>query len=130
MPVKLVLRLLRRESVKSATAGLSSSEVHKQRAARHCWRASSGTRWVAAIIGLLFLSGCRHAAKQGGSDDEDPKPIVKVEVRPVVRATLDETVEVLGTTQPLKRRTARVTTAMEGRVAAILPEADEPTNGV
>ncbi|HEV3415282.1 MAG TPA: hypothetical protein VG056_00640, partial [Pirellulales bacterium] len=54
------------------------------------------------------------------------KPIVQVEVRPVVRTSLDETVEVLGTTQPLRSRTARVTTAIEGRVAEILPAAIEP----
>ena len=81
---------------------------------------------IAAALGtLLLLAGCRHDAADATADDE-AKPTVTVEVRPVVRTALDETIEVLGTTQPLKHLTARVTTATEGRVAAIRPESDEP----
>ena len=84
-----------------------------------CWNI-----FAAATFALLLFAGCRHDAKADAASDDEAKPVVKVEVRPVVRTALDETVEVLGTTQPLKRRTARVTTAMEGRVAAILPEGE------
>jgi multidrug efflux pump subunit AcrA (membrane-fusion protein) len=78
-------------------------------------------RWCGlAAVGLFLLSGCRHDAKDAAAEDEAKLP-VKVVARPIVRTAIDETVEVLGTTQSLKRLTARVTTAMEGRVAAILP---------
>jgi multidrug efflux pump subunit AcrA (membrane-fusion protein) len=89
-------------------------------------RRIGGCSFLTAAFSLLLFAGCRHDAKADAASDDEAKPVVKVEVRPVVRTALDETVEVLGTTQPLKRRTARVTTAMEGRVAAILPEV-EPT---
>jgi multidrug efflux pump subunit AcrA (membrane-fusion protein) len=97
---------------------------------RHCHRPTRENRsaafWLAA--GIVLVAGCRPVAKADdpAADDEAVAP-VKVEVRPVVRAALDETVEVLGTTQPLRSKTARVTTAVEGRVAEILPEASEAT---
>jgi multidrug efflux pump subunit AcrA (membrane-fusion protein) len=79
-------------------------------------------------VGILLLAGCRQNAKADGGAETDAsvKPIVQVEVQPVVGTSLDETVEALGTTQPLRSRTARVTTAIEGRVAEILPAAIEP----
>jgi multidrug efflux pump subunit AcrA (membrane-fusion protein) len=74
-----------------------------------------------------LLAGCRQNAKEGAPEDEvSAKPVVQVELQPVVRTAIDDTVEVLGTTQPLRSRTARVTTAIEGRVAQILPAASEP----
>ena len=77
-----------------------------------------------AIVALLLLSGCHsHARTEASADDDASAPIVQVELKPVVRTSLDETIEVLGVTQPLRNRTARLTTSVEGRVAAILPAA-------
>jgi multidrug efflux pump subunit AcrA (membrane-fusion protein) len=86
-------------------------------------------RWCGlAAVGLFLLSGCRHGAKDAAEDEA--KPPVNVVAQPIVRTAIDETVEVLGTTQSLKRLTARVTTAMEGRVAAILPsDVEVPPSG-
>ncbi len=104
----------------SILSGCGPGELHPL---RQLW--NQGARCVAtycllALVVVGLLTGCRHDAKDAGAEDE-AKPVVKVEARPIVRTALDETVEVLGTTQPLKRLTARVTTAMEGRVAVILP---------
>jgi multidrug efflux pump subunit AcrA (membrane-fusion protein) len=111
---------LNRRLMSSILSGCGPGELHPLRQLRN-----QGARCVAngcllALVVVGLLTGCRHDAKDAGAEDE-AKPVVKVEVRPIVRTALDETVEVLGTTQPLKRLTARVTTAMEGRVAAILP---------
>lgn len=76
--------------------------------------------FVAASV--CCISGCRPVAKADAAGDENAGPVVKVSVQPVKRTSLDETIEVLGVTQPLRNRTARVTTAIEGRVAEILPE--------
>jgi multidrug efflux pump subunit AcrA (membrane-fusion protein) len=78
------------------------------------------------LAGIVLIAGCRPVAKADDPAADDEAAPVKVEVRPVVRAALDETVEVLGTTQPLRSKTARVTTAVEGRVAEILPEEKDP----
>jgi RND family efflux transporter MFP subunit len=77
-----------------------------------------------AIV-LLGLAGCRPAAKEGDPPTDDEAAALKVQVQPVVRTSLDETVEVLGVTGPLRSKTARITTAVEGRVADILPENTE-----
>lgn len=82
---------------------------------------------IAFFSGLLAVllplaAGCRQAAKAEGSDEAEIVPVVKVTVQPIRRAAIDETIEVLGVTQPLRSRTARVTTAIDGRVAEILPE--------
>ncbi len=108
-----------------------SSAFRPRRPANGCepYRVRRWSIFAAAAYGLLLFAGCRHDAKAEGAGDDETKPVLKVEVRPVVRTALDETVEMLGTTQPLKRRTARVTTAMEGRVAAILPEGEQTEVG-
>ena len=82
-----------------------------------------GRSLLAALLLLVACAGCRgkNAADNKTADDEAATPIVQVEVQPLVRTSLDETIEVLGTSQPLRSRTARVTTAVDGRVAAILP---------
>jgi multidrug efflux pump subunit AcrA (membrane-fusion protein) len=75
---------------------------------------------------LALLAGCRGSkadapANEAADDKSDPPPVVKVEVQPIVRTSLDETIEVLGVAAPLHNRTARLTTAIDGRVAEILP---------
>ncbi len=73
-------------------------------------------------MSVLLLGGCHGKGDAGAAKvEEAPVPIVKVEVQPVVSVSLDDTVESLGITQPMLNRTARITTAIEGRVAAILP---------
>src|SRR5258706_15615737 len=89
-----------RPAVAGCTAGQASSGTHMSRV-----RGSTRLLWLTA--GLLLLVGCRPVAKADdpAADDEAVAP-VKVEVRPIVRAALDETIEVLGTTQPLRSKTA------------------------
>ena len=78
---------------------------------------------------LALLAGCHASKAEPPADDKsDPPPLVKVEVQPVVRTSLDETIEVLGVSAPLHSRTARLTTAIDGRVAEILPAADEKSS--
>ncbi len=91
------------------------------------------SRWQLRALLLVMLcaavSGCQGSkadsnppqADGAAAPDAEPTPVVKVEAQPIVRTSLDETIEVLGVAQPLHNRTARLTTAIEGRVAQILP---------
>src|SRR5438132_453794 len=88
---------------------------------------------LGSLLGMfafaILLAGCHAKGKdEDETGNERPKPVVKVAVRPVERKSLDDTIEVLGTTEPLLTRTARVTTAVEGRVAEILPGVDGSVN--
>ena len=86
---------------------------------------------LTVTCGLLqafaLINGCRgsKADAPGADDKSEPPPVVKVEVQPIVRTSLDETIEVLGVAAPLHSRTARLTTAIDGRVAEILPLGNE-----
>ncbi len=79
------------------------------------------------LLLLALINGCRGSKVDAPAADDknDPPPVVKVEVQPIVRTSLDETIEVLGVAAPLHSRTARLTTAIDGRVAEILPLGSE-----
>lgn len=74
-----------------------------------------------AVLFLLFtLSvGCRRP--QEPAEEKSPAPVKWIEARQLF---LQEWTEIVGTTQALPSRTARVTAPVEGRVMSVLHDAD------
>ena len=71
------------------------------------------------FVGLLLacaLAGCGKASAPA-AEEEHPAPVKAVAARTVA---VGEWTEVLGTTQPLPDRIARITAAVEGRVVSVL----------
>src|SRR5262245_18470807 len=73
--------------------------------------------WVAL---LALATGCRRAEPQPG----ETAPPAAVKWHTPSEAVLEEWTELVGTTVPLPDRVARVSAPIEGRVAAILGEAN------
>ncbi len=67
---------------------------------------------------VLSLSGCRGEAP-APPEEEHAAP---VKWEPAENADLEEWTELLGTTQPLPNRVARISAAVEGHVLAVLPD--------
>jgi RND family efflux transporter MFP subunit len=76
------------------------------------------TLFVVALL-AAFLIGCRGDALPSEEEHEHAAP---VKWEPAEKADLEEWTELLGTTQPLLNRVARVSAAVEGHVLAVLPQ--------
>jgi membrane fusion protein, multidrug efflux system len=73
----------------------------------------------AALVGLLLaglMCGCGHAPAAA----ENPPP-APVKWEPALPLVLEEWTELIGITQPLPDRAARITAPLEGRVQALFP---------
>jgi multidrug efflux pump subunit AcrA (membrane-fusion protein) len=77
-------------------------------------------RWRAALAGAaLFVTlpiGCKRAAPPA---DENPPP-APVKYEPAKGGFIEEWIDLVGTTQPLPDKAARITAPVEGRVLTVL----------
>ncbi len=86
------------------------------------WTAIAMRVLIGLAVGPLTLTGCHTAEPVAASSESaEAEVTVRVKLGKIEKTTLTDTLELMGTTQPLRQRTARVTTAVEGQVAALLP---------
>jgi RND family efflux transporter MFP subunit len=89
--------------------------AHLERLTRHC----------TLLVHVLVLGSCGCGA---AADSEEAKPPAPVEMQ---KASLDQTIpewtELIGTTQPLPGKVARITTAVEAQVRWVLAEKGDGT---
>jgi RND family efflux transporter MFP subunit len=73
---------------------------------------------LALLLGVLALSGCRRSAPPA----EEETPVAPVHVAHAEDASFGEWTELIGATQPLPGRVARVTAPVEGHVLSVLTD--------
>jgi RND family efflux transporter MFP subunit len=75
---------------------------------------------VAGVLLLPVVSGCRKAAEPAGEETS----VAPVKVAEAHSEKIDEWTELLGTTQPLPDRAAKITAVVEGHVHSVLHDPD------
>jgi RND family efflux transporter MFP subunit len=81
-----------------------------------------GRPWL--VVGLVVtLVGCSKEATPPATEEGQPAPVRAV---PGERLALAEWTELLGTTQPLPDRLAKISAAVEGRVVSVLGDGKTP----
>jgi len=80
---------------------------------------------ISSLFVALVLVGCGKSAAPDSGDDTAPKPLVKVSLAKVSRASLHASLSVPGTLAPLQNQEAKVAPLVAGRILKVYVKAGD-----